>query len=636
MDTDTILPIYKRFIFYALLLFGAYATAGLPNKTMVDLFQYKVDYCQSKLQPDSIEEATLCHYNAQYSPLDSGFGESPRWIRVQIDNELANVDSFVVQVAPFFLKEIELFWQGDSNWLSEKAGSRFISDQRQNDIGGHRFIVPNNPSTENIFYLRIQAASLAHIAVTVSPRSDSTMGTSKHLLGIGIQIGILLAIFVFSLGNLVLNRTTIMARFSISVANLILCLVSGSGILAIYVFPQEPLLNELIFNWALCLRLALWVWVSEAFLLGHQTPRWYRPSCYAIYLLVGISMLLIGIGKGNIANPIMLLGVFVTPILQIIAIKKTATIGRALQIALILGFCLSILIIMLAILAVLFPVQNNSQSQIPIYLSRLTDFVNPLVMLSIIVFQNRLVRKELLEVKATLTETQLRSEYETKLLKDRRTLIDMLAHELKNPLASIGLAIDTLSQSIDSNNTHDQGRLKNINHSISNMDAIIERCNLMNLIDQKSLPFSPSEINVKEFISSIVENLQCENKTILSIECNALIHTDPQFLHIILSNLIENSLKYSSADSKIIIRAQEFSINDHSGIRITIANPVLPELAPDYQSIFHRFYRHPLAQKTRGSGLGLYICKELCAVLGGAIQYQYINHDATFTIELPQ
>lgn len=623
---------YLRLIFCASFLFGNTVFAD-PIGGTTESFRYQVVYCKSNVAPTSIHEATFCHYDPQYSPLDSGFGESPRWIRVQIDNELANVDSFVVQVAPFFLKEIQLFWQGDSDWLSEKAGSRFISDQRHNDIGGYRFIVPNNPSTENVFYLRIQAASLAHIAVTVSPRSDSTMGTSKHLLGIGIQIGILLAIFVFSLGSLVLNRTTIMARFSISVANLIVCLVSGSGILAIYVFPQEPLLNELIFNWALCLRLALWVWVSEAFLLGHQTPRWYRPSCYAIYALVGISMLLIGIGKANIANPIMLLAVFVAPILQIIAIYKTPKIGRPLQIALILGFCLSILLIMLAILAVLFPVQNNSQ--IPIYLSRLTDFVNPLVMLSIIVFQNRLVRKELLEVKAALTETQLRSEYETKLLKDRRTLIDMLAHELKNPLASIGLAIDTLSQSINSNSTHDQRRLKNINRSISNMDAIIERCNLMNLIDQKSLPLSPSEINVREFISSIIENLQCENQATFSIQGNALIHTDPQFLHIILSNLIENSLKYSSADSKITIRTQEFSINGHSGIRITIANPVPPELAPDDQSLFHRFYRHPLAQKTRGSGLGLYICKELCAVLGGVIQYQYINHDATFTIELP-
>ncbi|WP_293626225.1 MULTISPECIES: ATP-binding protein [unclassified Polynucleobacter] len=606
----------------------------MPNVDPAKSFQYQVDYCQTQAPSNQIAEAVNCDYQPQYLPLNSGFEESPRWMRIQLSDEFQDIRSIAIQVSPYFLKQIDLFWRSNSGWVNEQAGARTLSDRTHKQIGGHLFVVPLNPKTSNTFYLRIQASSLTHIAVTVSPWTNEGPHNYAHFLGIGVQVGILFAILAFSLVSAALNPTTIMARFSISAANLMLCLISGSGILAIYIFPHEPLLNELIFNWALCMRLALWVWVSAAFLLGKKVPRWYKPSCYAIYLMVGISMLLIGIGKANIANPIMLLAVFVAPILQIIAIYKTPTIGRTLQIVLILGFCLSILLIILAILAVLFPVQNNSQ--IPIYLSRLTDFVNPLVMLSIIVFQNRLARKELLEVKAALTETQLRSEYETKLLKDRRTLIDMLTHELKNPLASIGLAIDTLSQSIDSNSPHDQRRLKNINRSISNMDAIIERCNLMNLIDQKSLPFSPSEINVREFISNIIENLQCENQAILSIQGNTFIHTDPQFLHIILSNLIENSLKYSSADSKITIRAQTFFINGHSGIRITIANPVPPELAPEPHSLFHRFYRHPLAQKTRGSGLGLYICKELCAVLGGAIQYQYINHDATFTIELPQ
>lgn len=634
MDLNNTCTKFKLIVFLAIFLLTDISFAKPPNIHEPKTLPYQVDYCQAQTQPPSIENAISCEYQSQYLPLSSDFGESPRWIRIQLDDEFQDIKSIAIQVSPYFLKQIDLFWRSNSGWVNEQAGARTPSDRTHKQIGGHLFVVPLNPKTSNTFYLRIQASSLTHIAVTVSPWTNEGPHNYAHFLGIGVQVGILFAILAFSLVSAVLNPTTIMARFSISAANLILCLLSGSGILAIYIFPHEPLLNELIFNWALCMRLALWVWVSAAFLLGKKVPRWYKPSCYAIYLLVGISMLLIGIGKANIANPIMLLAVFVAPILQIIAIYKTPTIGRTLQIALILGFCLSILLIILAILAVLFPVQNNSQ--IPIYLSRLTDFVNPLVMLSIIVFQNRLARKELLEVKAALTETQLRSEYETKLLKDRRTLIDMLTHELKNPLASIGLAIDTLSQSIDSNSPHDQRRLKNINRSISNMDAIIERCNLMNLIDQKSLPFSPSEINVREFISNIIENLQCENQAILSIQGNTFIHTDPQFLHIILSNLIENSLKYSSADSKITICAQTFFINGHSGIRITIANPVPPELAPEPHSLFHRFYRHPLAQKTRGSGLGLYICKELCAVLGGAIQYQYINHDATFTIELPQ
>ncbi len=634
MNSNIAIFKYKFFVYLIFVLLANSSFADTPNTGVIRSPQLQVEYCQSKAALNSIRDATQCHYGSQYSPLNSNFGESARWIRIQIQSDRANTESFAIRVGPYFLKEIELFRLTAQGWISEQAGSRLSGSQPHGNIGGYLFLMPPSPENMNTYYLKVRASSLTHIAVSANPWPNSNLRSSEHLLGIGTQIGILIAIFAFSIVSLGLSPSTVMARFSVSVANLILCLLSGSGILAIYLFPQEPLLNELIFNWALCLRLGLWIWVSQAFLTTYKTPNWYKASCWVIYCLVGISMMLIGIGKSNISNGLMLTGIILAPITQIIAIIKTPNMRGSFQTALISGFCISIILIILAVLAVLFPIQNNSQA--PIYLSRLADFVNPLVMLSIIVFQNRLVRTELTEVKTALTETQLRSEYEGKLLKDRRTLIDMLAHELKNPLASIGLAIDTLSQSIDTNNAHDQRRLKNINRSILNMDGIIERCNLMNLIDQKSLPLSSSEIYLHAFITSIVENLHCDQQVNIDIPNDLIINTDPQFLQIILSNLIENGLKYSPTSCKLRIVARPFTADHHPHIRITIANPVQQDLAPDPQSVFQRFYRHPLAQKTRGSGLGLYICKELCSLLGGQIEYQYINNEAIFVIELPQ
>ena len=239
----------------------------------------------------------------------------------------------------------------------------------------------------------------------------------------------------------------------------------------------------------------------------------------------------------------MLIGILITPVAQIIAITKTPHIKKSFQIVLIAGFCISIVLILLAVIAVLFPLQGYTQT--PVYLARITDFVSPLVMLSIIVYQNRLVRKELVEVKSALTETRLRSEFETKLLKDRTTLIDMLIHELKNPLASISLAVDTLGQSINTSNPNNRQRLRNINQSILNMDAIIERCSLMNLIDQNTLPLRLEEVNIKGMLSALIENRQGKQAVDFNVDDHLSIRSDPQFLQIILSNLIENGLKYS-------------------------------------------------------------------------------------------
>jgi len=107
-------------------------------------------------------------------------------------------------------------------------------------------------------------------------------------------------------------------------------------------------------------------------------------------------------------------------------------------------------------------------------------------------------------------------------------------------------------------------------------------------------------------------------------------------LQIILTNLIENALKYSPAKTKIKVIVEELTTINNPRIRITIVNAIHPDLIPDPKSIFERFYRHPLAQETRGSGLGLYICKELCHVLGGTIEYRHISNEVHFIIELPK
>lgn len=613
----------------ACLAIPAEVTAGGVNAP-----NYRIDYCQAKTAPVTIEQATQCDYQSNYTPLNSGLAESPRWMRVQISDDQINENSFVIRVGPYFLRRIEFFQYTSKGWESEKAGSRLADDGPHSDIGEYIFITSPTPEKQNTYYLKIDASSLTHIAISASPKANSGIQTSERALGIGAQVGILFAILVFSIVSFGLNPSTVMARFGVSVANLILCTLSGSGILALFLFKQEPLLNELIFNWALCLRLGLWVWVSQAFLLPYKTPNWYASSCWAIYILVGACLLLVGVEKNNISNPLMLIGILTVPVVQILAITKTPRIDKSFQVVLIAGFGISILLILLAVMAVLFPLKSYSQA--PIYLARITDFVSPLVMLSIIVYQNRLIRKELVEVKSALTETRLRSEFESNLLRDRTTLIDMLAHELKNPLASIGLAVDTLSQSINTSNSSDQQRLANINKSILNMDAIIERCNLMNLIDQKTLPLQLADINVKGLICSIIENHQSKKVIDLNINDRLNIQTDPQFLQIILTNLIENALKYSPARTKIKVMVEELTTINDPRIRISIVNTIHPDLAPDPKSIFERFYRHPLAQETRGSGLGLYICKELCHVLGGTIEYRYIANEVHFLIELPK
>lgn len=624
----------KWVIWCFFLFLSPHCLANTDQPGSASQISYRVDFCQTKSPIHTIDEAISCDYESPYHPLSLGFGEAPRWVRVQISTGAKNNQLFAIQVRPYFLRDINFFHYSDGQWIVEKAGSFVQNEQSHSDIGGHFFITKENLERQNTYYLQIQASSIARISVSAIAWPNSSFRPSGHLIGIGAQIGILITILVFSLVSLALNPTRVMARFNAYIANLIICILAGSGILALFVFPQMPVLNELIFFIGLCLKLAFWVWLAQTFLQGHKAPQWYQSACKGIYGLVGLSIILGIIGKIDLSVALILLGYTATAIFQIYAVNKTPGIERQLRNALTLGFSATIALIYLAASSAFFPLEANSD--IPLYLARLTDFVNPLVMLTIIVFQNRLVRKELLLVKNALTETKLRSEFESKLLQDRKTLVDMLAHELKNPLASIGLAISTLSQSKETQSSNDQRRIENINAAILSMDNIIERCSLINSIDQNTITLNPIELHLSGFISTLVDSLNCRDQVVIEASENIFLRTDLQFLHIILKNLIENALKYSPPEMAVRISVQEFMSVQAPSIQIAVSNTVQDGWMPDADLIFERFYRHPMARKIRGSGLGLSICQELSKALGGKIICELSKTDATFIVELPK
>jgi signal transduction histidine kinase len=317
------------------------------------------------------------------------------------------------------------------------------------------------------------------------------------------------------------------------------------------------------------------------------------------------------------------------PIFHIFAVNQTEDISKPFKLILNGGFYLTVGLFSLTIVSLMLLIKPNSE--MPLYITRLTDFTTPLLMLGIIGYRNRLVHKELDEVKRALNEATIRAEYEKKLLTDRQTLIDMFAHELKNPLTSISLAVDNLADNSEPNASSSRKRIANINRSIKDMDEIIERCNLMNTLDSKSIALEKNQVFLRKFVRQILVSLEAQDIVVVDITPDIELSTDAKFLRVIFTNLIQNALKYSVPNSKITIMARETSPN----VSIEFTNELNVSMLPDELLIFTRFYRHPLAHEKRGAGLGLYLTKEMCKLLGGYISYNHENGVVIFSVEIP-
>jgi two-component system sensor histidine kinase KdpD len=216
-------------------------------------------------------------------------------------------------------------------------------------------------------------------------------------------------------------------------------------------------------------------------------------------------------------------------------------------------------------------------------------------------------------------------------------LLNSISHDLRTPLVSITGALTAL---LDNDSSLDDMTRKEL-LGIAFEEA--DRLNRLvgNLLDMTRMEAGALRIfrkpcELRDVLGTSLEQLK---EKIGSRNINIDIPRDfPEipmdftFMMKVFFNLIDNALKYSSADTPIVIKAA--SLKDKVGIEIKDQGIGIPR--GDLKRIFEKFYRVERPRKISGTGLGLSICKGIIEAHGGEIAAQN-NPDkgATFTITIP-
>ena len=235
--------------------------------------------------------------------------------------------------------------------------------------------------------------------------------------------------------------------------------------------------------------------------------------------------------------------------------------------------------------------------------------------------------------------------------------ISTVSHELRTPLTSIRGFSQTMLASWDK--LDDESKKKFLNIIVEQSNRLI---NLVeNMLSVTKLHNAKENLILKEFsikqpietVASIVKN-QYKDKTfeIIIDKSTPAILADTDKFQQIMTNLIENAAKYGLENSTITIKAgllgsgvmNQHSAPDNENVSIKVINFGSEIPSEDYEKIFTKFARidNPLTRKVQGSGLGLYITKNLVEKMGGKISVNstlksgskdvYIN---TFEVILP-
>jgi signal transduction histidine kinase len=233
------------------------------------------------------------------------------------------------------------------------------------------------------------------------------------------------------------------------------------------------------------------------------------------------------------------------------------------------------------------------------------------------------------------------------LLSDRNTLIDLLTHDLKNPLGTITFASRALREQVK----HDPSavkRLTNIDLSVTRMNNLIEHVALSTRVDRYLAPAMHLPSPASELIDELIESYPERERFEITIDQQLVFKADREMLSVVFGNLVDNAYKYGHAAGKIKIAVIHERLlisneqvlnsvykNQQEVLHFKISNPIGSFGAPDEGRVFERYYRPSSSMSLPGMGLGLSLVKAAAAKIGATVEYLHDQETVTFSVKVP-
>jgi len=221
------------------------------------------------------------------------------------------------------------------------------------------------------------------------------------------------------------------------------------------------------------------------------------------------------------------------------------------------------------------------------------------------------------------------------------TFIDSVTHELKSPLASLQLCLETLGRDGLEGDAREKLRhmmLEDVDRLREFIDDVLEanrlsyaRPGMLNL----------SDVSLSELAEQCAAAVRARHKlepheVSIDVDPELIVSTDRAALEIVVKNLIDNAAKYSGRPALVEVVASRES---NKTVRFEVSDNGIGIDRKNLKRVFHRFYRveEQEVRERRGTGLGLFVVWALVKQLGGNVRAfsEGRGQGTTMRVELP-
>lgn len=567
--------------------------------------------------------------------LSRGFGDSAIWLKLRIDpgkrpssNKVP--ERLVLRIRPVYLDHIQVYDPLIPKGLVGTTGDKH--HPRLDEIQGLDFLMPIERGSEpRDIWLRLVSNSTRQIDVQALDLDDLNQRTRLQQLVFAVYIGLILIFAVWAFVYWLFSRENLIGVFCLTQTAALFYALGSLG----YLRAFWPL------HWS-ALRLDQTVTffsifaVSTAVLFHVLLLREFSPARWMLHIHTGMLALLplklalmtpfpIAALRMNMIEVLLAPVIFMATALSA---RGWSTTDKRQQPPLtkpvVLAFY-SLLLTALA-LAALAGLGLARSGEIALHVVQMHGLVTAFFVLLMLQYRAHVISRQRQDISMALERSQLQAQQERQIREEQEKLLTMLAHELKTPLATMHMRLDAASSGS-----------REIKQAIRDMDSVIERCVQTNQLGDRQLTAHFETVDVVDILKDATSSCNQPERIHMDLPTQLLAQTDKQLLFIVLNNLLENACKYAEPKTPILVRLwSEQCLNSGvTGLQLEVCN--MPGTAgwPDPDKVFDKYYRSPNARRQAGTGLGLFLVRNVVQILGGRIDYLPDVSRIRFLLQLP-
>lgn len=553
--------------------------------------------------------------------LSAGYTREVQWLRVKVTrrNDLAAASEWLLELRPAYLDDVRFF-------APDAVAATGYTETHVGDLQpfsarpvAHRFLVfPLHfaaGNAEAIFYLRLQSTSTVLGNLSIYERNAFNQDSQGEYLALGLQLGAMLAMLLYSLLHWRLLGGHYLFLFSGLLISIAVATFGIAGLASQFLFPKLPKIANLFAPMGTCLFTFFGLWFYLEFFKIWERYRWFARFSMLTMALSAVGF--VGVFLDfyvEVAPAIMLASMVSMPYYLVIVWRSIGPRffgGRWIALAH-TWFCVVMTANQMTVTGLLSaPAWVNDWHY--------NSLVYLMLLMSGVVTRVREVERLRDLAVAQTREAQLKAEAADAQREEKSKFLSLIGHELKTPLATIDAAVQALGYMVEPEDAASASRYQRIRGAVKKLNTLLEDALHMARNEKQQLTMSERQvlIHTQELANDLRTHGALSLPTVsqqrveVHLSWQGTLCADSVMLRRALTNLIDNAIKYGPADAIIRVEGSDYVQKGQQGVIFTVKNALQGDPQEDCEAWFGQYARGTSAHRHDGLGLGLYLVRAM-------------------------